>query len=81
LKKSAKIAIISGIVAAIVISALAVVVHLRLSAIEGNEEARQESAEQKLKEIGESLGNQNATQNKSEENESVEQREKERSQP
>ena len=54
---------------AVVISTLAVTVHLRLSAIEGNEGTKQESMEQKLKEIGESLSNQNVTHSESEENE------------
>ena len=80
MKKSIKIAIVSVIIAAGVISALAVMVHLRLSAIEGNEGNKQESAEQKLKEIGETLTNQNVTHSESEENESTEQREKESSQ-
>ena len=74
MKKSAKIAIISGIVIAIVISVLAVTVHLRLSAIEGNENT-QESTSEKIKEITNSLSNPNAEQNKtseSEENESTE---------
>ena len=72
---------ISCIIAAVVISTLAVTVHLRLSAIEGNEGTKQESTEQKLKEIGESLSNQNVTHGESEENESVEQRAKESNQP
>lgn len=71
LKKSAKIAIISAIAAVIVISALAVTVHLRLSAIEGNEN-RQESTSEKINEAVNVITNQT-----SEENESAEQLEKE----
>ena len=81
MKKPIKIAIVSVIIVAVVISALAGIVHLRLSSIEGNEENNQESAEQKLREIGETLTNQNVTHDESEENESTEQREKENSQP
>jgi len=72
LKKSTKIAIISGIVVAVVVSVLAVTVHLRLSAIEGNEVNSNESASHKINEIVNSIGNQNATN--SEANESPEQR-------
>ncbi len=71
LKKSVKIAIISAIAAVIVISALAVTVHLRLSAIEGNE-TRQESTSEKINEAVNVITNQT-----SEENESAEQLEKE----
>lgn len=71
LKKSVKIAIISAIAAVIVISALAVTVHLRLSAIEGNE-TREESTSEKINEAVNVITNQT-----SEENESAEQLEKE----
>jgi len=79
LKKSAKIAIIAGIAVAIVISALAVTAHLRLSAIEGSE-TRQETTSEKIKESLDVLTNPNAKHNEtseSEENESAEQKEKE----
>jgi len=74
LKRSAKIAIISGIAVAVIISAIAITVHYRLSAIEGNEKNKNESASQIAKEI---VGN--LTQNKahSEASESPEQRAKE----
>ena len=80
MKKSAKIAIISGITIASAISVLAVTVHLRLSAIEGNEENRQESTSEKINEAVNVITNPNAEHNQtsaSEENESAEQREKE----
>jgi len=51
LKRSAKIAIISGIAAAVIISAIALTVHFRLSAIEGNEVSKNETASQIAKEI------------------------------
>jgi len=76
LKKSAKVAIISGIAAAVIISALAVVVHLRQSAIEGTEHG-QETLSQKIKEAVNAIANPNTGQNKtenSEANESAEQR-------
>ena len=71
MKKSTKIAIISGIVV-VVVSVLAVTVHLRLSAIEGNEVNSNKSTIHKINEIVNSVGNQNATN--SEANESPEQR-------
>lgn len=71
LKKSVKIAIIAIIAAVIVISALAVTVHLRLSAIEGNE-TKQESTSEKINEAVNVITNQT-----SEGNESAEQLEKE----
>lgn len=79
LKKSAKIAIISGVVVAVAISVLALTVHLRLSAIEGNEENKQESTNEKINEAINVITNPSAEQNEtseSEENESAEQREK-----
>jgi uncharacterized protein YpmB len=51
LKRSAKIAIISGIAVAVIISAIALTVHYRLSAIEGNEQNKNETASQIAKEI------------------------------
>ena len=80
MKKSAKIAIISGIAIAAAISVLAVTVHLRRSAIERNEENRQESTSEKINEAVNVITNPNAEHNQtaeSEENESAEQREKE----
>jgi hypothetical protein len=71
LKKPVKIVIIGIIAAVIVISALAVTVHLRLSAIEGNE-TREESTSEKINEAVNVITNQT-----SEENESAEQLEKE----
>jgi flagellar basal body-associated protein FliL len=71
LKKSAKIIIISGVVVAVIISALAVYVHLKQSAIEVTEQGN-ETTSQKLKEITNVLTNQNTTN--SEANESPEQR-------
>lgn len=78
LKKSAKIAIIAGIAVAVAISALAVTVHLRLSATEGTEK-RQEGVSEKINEAINVIANPNAEHNEtsgSEENESAEQREK-----
>jgi len=74
LKRSSKIAIISGIAVAVIISAIALTVHYRLSAIERNEQNKNESASQIAKEI---VGN--LTQNKahSEAGESAQQRAKE----
>ena len=72
MRKSAKIAIISGIAVAVVVSVLAVTVHLRLSAIEGNELNNNETASHKINEIVSSIGNQNTTN--SEASESPEQR-------
>ncbi len=79
LKKSAKIAIIAGVAAAVIVSALAVVVHIRQTAIEGTEKG-QESTSQKINEAVNALTNPNATQNKttySEAGESAAQRAKE----
>lgn len=75
MKKSIRIAIISGITIAVIVSALAITAHLRLSAIEGNEQ-RQESTSEKIKEAVNVISNPNAEQNEtteSEENESTEQ--------
>ena len=76
MKKSAKIAIISGIAFVAIISALAVTVHLRLSAIEGNEGNTNESTSHKINEIVNSISNPNAKENTTnpEANESPEQR-------
>ena len=79
MKRLLKIAIIAGVAVAVVISALAVTAHLRLSSIEGTE-TRQESTSEKIKEAVDVLTNPNATHNEtseSEETESAEQREKE----
>lgn len=76
MKKSAKIAIIAGIAVAVIVSALAVTAHLRLSAIEGNEN-RQESASEKINEAVNVITNPNANNETSEGNESAEQLEKE----
>ncbi len=76
MEKSAKIAIISGIAATVIISALAVVVHLRQSAIEGTEQG-QETTSQKIKEAVNAITNPDTGQNKTENfeaNESAEQR-------
>ncbi len=51
MKRSAKIAIISGIAVAVIISAIALTVHYRLSAVEGNEQSKNETASQIAKEI------------------------------
>jgi len=59
LKRSAKIAIISGIAVAVIISVIALTVHYRLSAIEGTEANKNETASQIANEI---VGN--ITQNK-----------------
>ncbi|MBI3639846.1 MAG: hypothetical protein HY223_05970 [Thaumarchaeota archaeon] len=75
MKKSAKMAIIAGIVVAVIISGLAVVVHLRQSAIEGTEHGN-ETISQKVNEAVNAITNQN-TKNQtsnSEANESPEQR-------
>ncbi|MBI1829491.1 MAG: hypothetical protein HY222_04600 [Thaumarchaeota archaeon] len=76
MKKSAKIAIISSIAIVAIISALAVTVHLRLSAIEGNEGNVNESSSHKINEIVNSISNSNVKENttNSETNESPEQR-------
>ena len=63
-------AIIAGIVVAVIISALAVVVHLRQSAIEGTEHAN-ETISQKVNEAVNAITKPNET--KSEANESPEQ--------
>ena len=79
MKRSLKIAIIAGVAVAVVISALVVTAHLRLSSIEGTE-TRQESTSEKIKEAVDVLTNPNASHNEtseSEETESAEQREKE----
>jgi hypothetical protein len=74
LKRSAKIAIISGIAVAVIISAIALTVHYRLSAIEGNEVNKNESAGQIANEI---VGNITGNNTHSEASESPEQRAKE----
>jgi hypothetical protein len=51
LKRITKIAIISGIAVAAIISAIALTVHYRLSAIEGNEQNKNETASQIANEI------------------------------
>ena len=79
MKRSFKIAIIAGVAVVVVISALAVTAHLRLSAIEGTE-TRQETTSEKIKEAADVLTNPNAKHNEtagSEENESAQQTEKE----
>ena len=63
MKKSAKIAIISGIAIVAIISALAVTVHLRLSAIEENEGNTNESSSHKINEIVNSISNPNVKEN------------------
>lgn len=75
MKKSAKIAIISCIVVAVAISVLALTAHLRLSAIEGNEN-KQESTSEKINEAVNVITNPNAEHNEtsgSGENEGTEQ--------
>jgi hypothetical protein len=62
-KKSAKMAIISGIAIVAIISALAVTVHLRLYAIEGNEENTNETTSHKINEIVNSVSNPNVKEN------------------
>ena len=71
MKKSAKIAIIAGITAAVIISTLSVVVHLKQSAIEGTEHAN-ETISQKVNEVVNAITKPNETN--SEANESPEQR-------
>lgn len=66
--------IISCIAVAIIISALALTVHYRLSAIEGNEQNKNETASQIAKEI---VGNLTGNSAHSEANETPEQRAKE----
>jgi len=77
LKKSAKIAIISGIAVAVAISVLVLTVHLRLSAIEGNEENRQESTGEKINEAINVITNPNTEHNETSESEEKEMVEKE----
>ncbi len=77
LRKSAKIAIVSGVIIAVAVSVLAVTIHLRLSAIEGKEGNTNESTSQKISEIVGNITNPNAKENRtsnSEANESPEQR-------
>ena len=74
MKRSAKIVIISGIAIAAIISAIALTVHYRLSAIEGNEKKKNESARQIANEI---VGNITGNKAHSETSESSEQRAKE----
>ena len=76
MKKSVKIAIIAGITVAIVISVLAVTDHLRLYAIEKNEN-RQESTSEKINEAINVITNPNEHNEISEKNKSVEQLAKE----
>jgi outer membrane lipoprotein-sorting protein len=71
MKRSAKIAIISGIAIVVIISALAVTVHLRQSTIEGTEKGN-EPISQKIKEVTNTLTNQNVTENKTVKSESGE---------
>ena len=71
MKKSAKVAIISGIAVAVVVSALAITVHLRQSVIEGNEQ-RQETTSEKINEAINAITKPNETN--SEANESPQQR-------
>ena len=73
MKKSVKLAIITGICAAIIIGGLALFVHFKLSEIEKNETG-QESAEQIANEAQEVLSGKEPY---SEESESAEQRAKE----
>jgi len=73
-KRSSKIAIISGIAVAVIISGIALTVHYRLAAIEGNEVNRNESASQIANEI---VGNITGSKEHSEASESPEQRAKE----
>jgi flagellar basal body-associated protein FliL len=70
-KKSTKIIIIASIAVAVIISALAVVVHLKQSAIEGTEHAN-ETISQKVNEAVNAITKPNETN--SEANESPEQR-------
>ena len=69
-----KIAIISGIALAVIISAIALTVHYRLSAIEENEQNKNESASQVAKEI---VGNLTGNKPNSESSESAAQHAKE----
>jgi len=63
LKRSAKLAIIYGVVVAVIISTLVVMVHLRQSAIEVTEKGN-ETTSQKINEVVNAITNQNSTQNK-----------------
>ena len=74
MKRSAKIAIISGVAVVVIITAIALTVHFRLSAIEGNEQNKHESASQIANEI---VGNITGNKANSEASESAEQRAKE----
>jgi serpin B len=60
LKKSTKIAIISGIAVAIVVSVLAVIIHIKQSAIEVTEKGN-ESTSQKINEVINAVTNQNSS--------------------
>lgn len=71
MKRSAKIAIIAGIAVIVIISTLAIFVHLRQSAIEGTEHGN-ETISQKVNEAVNAITNKNTTH--SEANESPEQR-------
>lgn len=71
MKRSAKIAIIAGIAIVVVVSTLAVSIHLRQSTIEGTEHAN-ETVSQKVNEVVNAITNKNTTN--SEANESPEQR-------
>ena len=64
MKKSVKIVIVSGVAIAAAISVLAFTVHLRLLAIEGNEENTQESTSEKIKEAVNVITNPNAEHTK-----------------
>ena len=74
MKRSVKIVIISGIAVAVIISAIALTIHYRLSAVEGNEQNKNETASQIAKEI---VGNLTGNKLSSEASESPEQRAKE----
>lgn len=74
MKRSFKIVIISGIAVAVIISAIALTVHYRLSAIEGNEQNKNETASQIAKEI---VGNLTGNKPSSEASESAAQHTKE----
>jgi hypothetical protein len=74
MKRSSKIAIISGIAVAVIISTIALTVHYRLAAIEGNEQNKNETASQIAKEI---VGNITGSKTNSEASESAAQHAKE----
>jgi len=74
LKRFSKIAIISGIAVAVIISAIALTVHYKLSAIEGNEQNKNETTSQIAKEI---VGNITGSKAHSEASESAVQHAKE----